>query len=135
MFQFHFLLKEFSVLENVLLPSWLAGTPKKAATERALALLERVGLSHRLGHFPGQLSGGERQRAALARALINDPPLLLADEPTGNLDEKNAELVQNLLLELSADAKKTLLLVTHDRSFAARAGYCLHLRGGQLVRP
>ena len=131
-FQFHFLLKEFSVLENVTLPAWLAGVPRAVARDRARQLLDRVGLSARLGHFPGQLSGGERQRASLARALINDPPLVLADEPTGNLDERNASLVQDLLLSLVREQSKTLLLVTHDSRFASRADHCLRLAGGRL---
>jgi lipoprotein-releasing system ATP-binding protein len=133
-FQFHFLLKEFSVLENVLLPAWLAGTPRVKATKRALELLEQVGLSARQGHFPAQLSGGEKQRAALARALINDPPLVLADEPTGNLDERNAALVQDLLLRLVVDHHKTLLLVTHDKVFAGRTDLSYRLTAGKLER-
>ncbi len=131
-FQFHFLLKEFTVLENVMLPGWLAGTARSAVRDRSRFLLEKVGLGNRLGHFPGQLSGGERQRASLARALINDPALILADEPTGNLDERNARMVQDLLYNLVRDQKKTLLLVTHDARFAAGADHCLRLAGGKL---
>lgn len=131
-FQFHFLLKEFSVVENVALPAWLAGTPREAAWSRAQELVQAVGLGHRAGHFPHQLSGGERQRAALARALVNDPPLILADEPTGNLDVRHARVVQDLLLDLVTQRGKTLLLVTHDPEFARRTGRVLRLSGGVL---
>lgn len=131
-FQFHFLLKEFSVVENVALPAWLAGTPREAAWSRAHELVQAVGLGHRAGYFPHQLSGGERQRAALARALVNDPPLILADEPTGNLDVRHARVVQDLLLDLVTQQGKTLLLVTHDPEFARRTGRVLRLSGGAL---
>jgi len=133
-FQFHFLLKEFTVLENVALPAWLAGTPKGEAWDRARALVETVGLAGRGKHYPHQLSGGERQRAALARALVNDPALILADEPTGNLDTRNARAVQDLLLDLVVSRGKSLLLVTHDLEFAKRTGHVLRLSGGQLER-
>lgn len=133
-FQFHFLLKEFSALENVYLPGWMAGLNRNQAKERANFLLECVGLSARRDHYPGQLSGGERQRVALARALINDPLVILADEPTGNLDEKNSQVVQELLLKLVSQEHKTLLLVTHDLKFAARTDSCWRLTGGQLIR-
>lgn len=131
-FQFHFLLKEFTVLENVALPSWLAGVPRKESWDRARRLVALVGLEKRLGHYPHQLSGGERQRAALARALVNDPPLLLADEPTGNLDVRHARAVQDLLLDLVDREGKTLLLVTHDPEFARRTGTVLRLSEGRL---
>lgn len=131
-FQFHFLLKEFSVLENVALPSWLAGVSKKDSWDRARRLVSLVGLEHRGGHYPHQLSGGERQRAALARALVNDPQLILADEPTGNLDVRNARAVQDLLLNLVTQEGKSLLLVTHDQEFARRTGRVLRLDGGIL---
>jgi predicted ABC-type transport system involved in lysophospholipase L1 biosynthesis ATPase subunit len=131
-FQFHFLLKEFSVVENVALPAWLAGVPRAEAWDRARGLVDQVGLSPRAGHFPHQLSGGERQRAALARALVNDPPLLLADEPTGNLDVRHARVVQDLLLDLVTQRGKSLLLVTHDPEFARRTGRVLRLTGGHL---
>ncbi len=133
-FQFHFLLKEFTVLENVALPAWLAGKSKGEAWDRASALVETVGLAGRGKHYPHQLSGGERQRAALARALVNDPALVLADEPTGNLDTRNARAVQDLLLDLVATRGKSLLLVTHDLEFAKRTGHVLRLSGGQLER-
>lgn len=131
-FQFHFLLKEFSAVENVALPAWLAGTPRAEAWDRARRLVALVGLEHRAGHFPHQLSGGERQRIALARALVNDPPLLLADEPTGNLDVRNGHLVQDVLFDLVAREGKSLLLVTHDQDFARRTGRVLRLSGGVL---
>jgi lipoprotein-releasing system ATP-binding protein len=131
-FQFHFLLKEFSVVENVALPAWLAGVPKKEAWDRAQRLVALVGLENRSGHHPHQLSGGERQRVALARALVNDPSLILADEPTGNLDVKHARAVQDLLLDLVSKEGKSLLLVTHDPEFARRTGRVLRLEGGRL---
>ncbi len=131
-FQFHFLLKEFSVLENVALPSWLAGVPKKESWDRARRLIGLVGLEKRLGYHPHQLSGGERQRVALARALVNDPALVLADEPTGNLDVRHARTVQDLLLDLVSREGKSLLLVTHDQEFARRTGRVLRLDGGVL---
>lgn len=131
-FQFHFLLKEFSAWENVYLPGWMAGLSRNHARERASYLLDCVGLSARRDHFPGQLSGGERQRVSLARALINDPLLILADEPTGNLDEKNSLVVQELLLRLVSQEKKTLLLVTHDLGFASRTDTRWRLSQGKL---
>ena len=131
-FQFHFLLKEFNALENVALPAWLAGTPRRESWDRARGLLEAVGLSGRGRHYPHQLSGGERQRVALARALVNDPVLILADEPTGNLDPGHARAVQDLLLDLVSSRGKSLLLVTHDGDFARRAGTVLRLSGGAL---
>jgi len=131
-FQFHFLLKEFSVLENVALPSWLAGVPQKESWDRARRLVGLVGLEKRLGHYPHQLSGGERQRVALARALVNDPALILADEPTGNLDVRHSRAVQDLLLDLVDREGKSLLLVTHDPEFAHRTGRVLRLCDGVL---
>lgn len=133
-FQFHFLLKEFTVMENVALPAWLAGVPRKEAWKRAAELVESVGLSDRGQHYPHQLSGGERQRTALARALVNDPPLVLADEPTGNLDTRHARAVQDLLLDLVARRGKSLLLVTHDIEFANRTGQVFRLSGGRLEK-
>jgi lipoprotein-releasing system ATP-binding protein len=131
-FQFHFLLKEFTALENVALPAWLAGVSKKEAWDRAASLLEAVGLAGRGRHYPHQLSGGERQRTALARALVNDPALILADEPTGNLDPRHARAVQDLLLDLVSQRGKSLLLVTHDPEFARRTGRVVRLSGGRL---
>lgn len=132
-FQFHYLLKDFDALENVALPAYMRGMPKARAMEKAADLLAEVGLSGRMGHFPSQLSGGERQRAALARALINDPPLLLADEPTGNLDGPNARKVSELLFELAPRRGTTLIVVTHDPNLAREAGLRYELREGALL--
>jgi lipoprotein-releasing system ATP-binding protein len=129
-FQFHYLLKDFSALENVMLPAYVAGTPKKEALKRARELLADVRMEHRLDHFPSQLSGGERQRVAVARALVNDPELVLADEPTGNLDPTNSALVAELLYACAERRGKTLLVVTHDERVAARASLRFHLEAG-----
>jgi len=118
-FQFHYLLKDFTALENVLMPATIRGLPLKAARLRAEELLREVGLKPRMCHYPHQLSGGERQRVAVARALMNDPGLILADEPTGNLDEKNSSLVQSMLFNLVDHYRKTMILVTHDNELAA----------------
>jgi len=117
-FQLHLLLREFTALENVAIPALICGMQKKEAWERGAYLLAQVGLSGRFHHFPQELSGGERQRVAIARALINDPLLILADEPTGNLDEGNARMVQEQLFTLVKEYRKTLVLVTHDRELA-----------------
>lgn len=130
-FQLHHLLPQCSILENVLVPA-LVTNGRGGAEERARKLLERVGLSHRLDHRPGQLSGGECQRAAVARALINRPKVLLADEPTGSLDRANAEGVANLLFDLNREEGVALILVTHAADLAARAGRVLELRDGIL---
>ena len=118
-FQFHYLLKDFTALENVYLPAIMAGTSKKDAIEKAKMLLCDVGLANRFNHLPSELSGGERQRAAVARSLINEPELILADEPTGNLDPANAELVGDLLFSMVSKYRKTLVLVTHDSKLAS----------------
>lgn len=131
-FQFHYLLKDFTALENVMLPSYMIGTGKREATARARELLAAVGLEQRNDHFPGQLSGGERQRVAVARALINDPDVVLADEPTGNLDERNSAVVQAMLFELVRSRARTLLLVTHDRALASHSDHHLVLEHGVL---
>ena len=131
-FQFHHLLKEFSALENVMMPLWIAGRPAPEARDRAEALLERVGLSARRHHRPAEMSGGEQQRAAVARALALDPPILLADEPSGNLDHQNAERLHDLLASLIADGGAGIVVVTHNRSLAARAQRVLHLEDGRL---
>lgn len=131
-FQFHYLLKDFTALENVALPAYLTGRPKRESWEKAEQLLESVGLKDRLGHYPSELSGGERQRAAIARALVNDPRLLLADEPTGNLDAVSAALVAELLFGLPASAGASLLLVTHDQGLASLADSRLTLAAGRL---
>ncbi len=132
-FQFHHLLREFSALENVMMPLRIAGTAERAARERARALLDRVGLAARMHHRPGALSGGEQQRTAVARALAASPALLLADEPSGNLDQHNAERLHELFSELARDTSLGLVVVTHNQSLAARADRALLLDGGRLV--
>lgn len=117
-FQFHYLLKDFTALENVYMPALIAGTPKKEAISRAQELLSDVGVFDRKDHLPSQLSGGERQRVAVARALINNPKLILADEPTGNLDPANASKIGDLLFSMVEKYQKTLIMVTHDQKLA-----------------
>lgn len=132
-FQFHHLLKDFTALENVFLPAVMAGAHKKQAVAKARAILHRVGLDSRMEHLPSEMSGGERQRAAIARALINDPAIILADEPTGNLDRNNAALIGTLLFDIVKQEHKTLVLVTHDLSLASMADRMLKINDGRLV--
>lgn len=132
-FQFHHLLKDFTALENVFLPAFMTGVSKKQAQQRAEQLLCDVGLENRMNHLPSQMSGGERQRAAVARALINDPSLVLADEPTGNLDPVNAKIVEDLLFNIVKQYSKTLILVTHDSGIASRGDQCFSLDSGKLI--
>ena len=131
-FQFHYLLKDFTALENTFLPSIMAGVPKKDAAEKARQLLCDVGLENRIDHLPSQLSGGERQRVAVARSLMNDPKLVLADEPTGNLDPENAKMIGELLFSVVDKYNKTLLLVTHDMNLAKRGDLCYSIKNGRL---
>ncbi len=132
-FQFHYLLKDFTALENVMLPAMIAGVPKKEARDKAMELIRDVRLLDRKDHYPTQLSGGERQRTAVARSLINSPGLILADEPTGNLDEGNSRVVEEILFSLVKEYRKTLALVTHDATVASAGDLRFHLESGRLV--
>ncbi|MGB4600667.1 MAG: ABC transporter ATP-binding protein [Trichlorobacter sp.] len=131
-FQFHHLLPEFTALENVMMPALIARQSRRAAQERAVQLLEQVGLSHRLTHRPGELSGGEQQRVAIARALVLGPELLLADEPTGNLDMKTSESIHELLRRLQQDSGITLVIVTHNERLAAGMERVVRLVDGNI---
>ncbi|MBO6176675.1 MAG: ABC transporter ATP-binding protein [Treponema sp.] len=133
-FQFHHLLKDFTALENIFLPAYMAGMSKKNAMEKARALLADVGLSERASHLPAELSGGERQRVAVARALINDPQIVLADEPTGNLDPENAVLIGELLFNITRQYQKTLIMVTHDMNLAKKGSVRYFLENKKLIR-
>lgn len=132
-FQFHHLLREFSALENVMMPLRISGVDDRAARSRAELLLGRVGLTGRMHHRPSELSGGEQQRTAVARSLAMDPVLLLADEPSGNLDHGTAEMLHDLLSELARDLEIGMVVVTHNRSLAARADRTLLLEDGSLA--
>jgi len=132
-FQFHYLLKDFTALENVMMPAYMTGMSKAKAIEKARDLIVEVGLKDRMNHLPSQLSGGERQRIAVVRSMINNPGIILADEPTGNLDEANSIKVEELLFELVSNHGKTLILVTHDTSLVGRGDRHLKLENGVLV--
>ena len=132
-FQFHHLLPEFTALENVMMPALIQRVARREAEKRAREILTRVGLAHRLTHKPGELSGGEQQRVALARALVMRPALLLADEPTGNLDAKTGEEIHELFFELNRERGTTMMIVTHNPELAARMPRRLTMVGGTLV--
>jgi len=132
-FQFHHLLPEFTALENICIPAWIAGTPKKEAAEKASILLEKLGLVGRGHHRPTELSGGEQQRVAVARALINQPALVLADEPTGNLDSQHARELHELFLQLRDDLGNSFLIVTHNQELAGMSDRILHMKDGEIT--
>lgn len=132
-FQFHHLLPEFSALENVCIPGWISRQSKAKLEKRAHMLLDRLGLSDRKEHRPGQLSGGEQQRVAVARALINEPAIVLADEPTGNLDSVHAQQLHSLFLELSRETAQTFLIVTHNQSLAEMSDRVLTMKDGRIL--
>lgn len=134
-FQFHQLLAEFNVVENVALPALIGGVSRREAMERAGDLLKRLGLGDRLAHKPTQLSGGERQRAAVARALINKPKVVLADEPSGSLDTRNKQELHQLFFDLRKELGQTFVIVTHDEGLAAQADRTLHMSDGVIVDP
>lgn len=131
-FQFHQLLPEFSAVENVSIPGFIARKPRKEVEERARELLDFLGLSDRLDHKPGELSGGEQQRVAVARALVNDPRVILADEPSGNLDSENKQELHRLFMRLREQFQKTLVIVTHDRELAGIADRIITMKDGRL---
>ncbi|MFT4204353.1 MAG: ABC transporter ATP-binding protein [Chitinophagaceae bacterium] len=131
-FQFHHLLPEFTALENVCIPGWLAGKRKSTVETDAVKLLERLGLAGRLENKPGQLSGGQQQRVAIARALINQPAIVFADEPTGNLDSQNAKDLHDLFLELRKEFDQTFLIVTHNEELADMSDRILHMKDGLI---
>lgn len=133
-FQFHNLLPEFSALENVMIPGWIAGRSKQEITNRAKELLTMLGLASRMEHKPSEMSGGEQQRTAVARALINDPVLVLADEPSGNLDSKNAQELHQLFFDLRKQLNQTFIIVTHNQEFAGMADRTIEIKDGQVAK-
>ncbi len=133
-FQFHHLLPEFTALENVCIPAFIARKPKNEATKKALGLLNYLGLSDRKEHKPSELSGGEKQRVAVARALINNPSVILADEPSGNLDSANRDELHDLLFKLRDDFGQTFIIVTHDDNFAERSDKIIHIKDGVIAQ-
>jgi lipoprotein-releasing system ATP-binding protein len=132
-FQFHHLLPEFTALENVSIPAFIAGVPRSKAESRGKELLAYLGLEHRINHKPSQLSGGEKQRVAVARALVNQPSVVLADEPSGNLDSRNRDELHDLFFTLRNELGQTFIIVTHDDSFAERSDQIIHIRDGVIV--
>lgn len=134
-FQFHHLLPEFNALENVCIPAWIAGRKKREVNERAVHLLETLHLEGRLENKPQQLSGGEQQRVAIARALINNPQIIFADEPTGNLDSKNAKELHDLFIQLRTQFNQTFLIVTHNEELAALSDRTIHMKDGKIIDP
>ncbi|MBK1439004.1 ABC transporter ATP-binding protein [Parapedobacter sp. ISTM3] len=131
-FQFHHLLPEFTALENVCIPAFIKRVGRKAAEHRASELLELLGVSHRSAHKPGEMSGGEQQRVAVARALVNNPAIVLADEPSGNLDSENATALHQLFVELRAQLNQTFVVVTHNEELANIADRIVHIKDGQI---
>jgi lipoprotein-releasing system ATP-binding protein len=134
-FQFHHLLPEFSALENVCIPGWIAGRKKTEVEEQAVGLLNTLGVGHRIENKPGALSGGEQQRVAVARALINNPDIVFADEPTGNLDSVHARELHQLFFDLREKFQQTFLIVTHNEELARMSDRVLHMVDGQIVTP
>lgn len=132
-FQFHHLLPEFTAVENVCIPGWIGGRQKKEVEKKAIALLERLGLGARLNNKPQALSGGEQQRVAVARALINDPRIVMADEPTGNLDSANAKELHDLFFTLRKEFNQTFLIVTHNEELAKMSDRILHMKDGKII--
>ncbi len=132
-FQFHHLLPEFSAIENVCIPGWIGGKKRKVTEEKAILLLQKLGLGARLHNKPGELSGGEQQRVAVARALINDPSIIMADEPTGNLDSTNARDLHELFIQLRNEFQQTFLIVTHNEELAKLSDRVLQMKDGKII--